>query len=32
MQIENYEKKITENDGKKAKRLTERQVLTKYFT
>ena len=32
MQIEKYEKKITENDGKKTKRLTEIQVLTKYFT
>ena len=31
MQTENNEKKITENDGKKTKRLTEMQVLAKYF-
>ena len=29
MQTENDEKKITENDGKKTKILTEIQVLTK---
>ena len=32
MQTENDVKKITENDAKKTKRLTEIQVLTKYFT
>ena len=32
MQTENDEKKITENDAKKAKRLTEIQVLTKDLT
>ena len=32
MQTENDEKKITENDARKAKRLTEIQVLAKYFT
>ena len=32
MQTENDEKKITENDTKKTKRLTEIQVLTKDFT
>ena len=32
MQTENDEKKITENDVKKTKRLTEIQVLTKDFT
>ena len=32
MQTENDVKKITENDAKKTKRLTEIQVLTKDFT
>ena len=32
MQTENDEKKITENDVKKTKSLTEIQVLTKDFT
>ena len=32
MQTENDEKKITENDVKKTKDLTEIQVLTKHFT
>ena len=32
MQTKNDEKKITENDAKKTKRLTEIQVLTKDFT
>ena len=32
MQTENDEKKITENDVKKTKGLTEIQVLTKHFT
>ena len=32
MQIEDNEKKITENDGKKAERLTEIQVLSKDLT
>ena len=32
MQAENDEKKITENDAKKTKRLTEIQVLTKDLT
>ena len=32
MQTENDERKITENDAKKTKRLTEIQVLTKDLT
>ena len=32
MQTENDEKKITENDAKKTKGLTEIHVLAKYFT
>ena len=32
MQIEHDEKKKTENDAKRTKRLTEIQVLTKDFT
>ena len=32
MQTDNDEKKKTENDAKKTKRLTEIQVLTKGFT
>ena len=32
MKTENDEKKITESDAKKTKRLTEIQVLTKDFT
>ena len=32
MQTENDERKITENDAKKTKRLTEIQVLTKGFS
>ena len=32
METENDEKKITENDAKKTKRLTEIQVLTKDLT
>ena len=32
MQTENDEKKITENDAEKTKRLTEIQVLTKDLT
>ena len=32
MQTDNDEKKKTENDAKKTKRLTEIQVLTKKFT
>ena len=32
MQTENDEKKITENDAKKTKNMTEIQVLKKYFT
>ena len=32
IQTENDEKKITENDAKKDKKITEIQVLTKYLT
>ena len=32
MQIEDDEKKITDNDAKKAERLTEKQVLSKDLT
>ena len=32
MQTENDEKKVTEDDAKKIKIMTEIQVLTKYFT